>query len=93
LHRAHLVGVYEVGELPEELKGFVRFQAYHLQHVPEKEEKVAMLQIVGTTSYFPIFLNKVRTVEEAEALLQEADAVLDEVSKASLVRIFQEKNK
>ena len=93
MHRAHMVGVYEVGELPEELKGFVRFQAYRLQHVPAKEEKVAMLQIVGTTSYFPIFLNKVSKIEDAEAQLLEADAVLDEVSKASLVRIFQEKNK
>jgi hypothetical protein len=87
------VGVYEVGQLPEELKGFVRFQAYHQQHVPAKEEKVAMLQIVGTTSYFPIFLNKVSTIEDAEAQLREADAVLDDVSKASMVRIFQEKNK
>lgn len=93
MHSAHLVGVYEVGQLPEELKGFVRFQAYHQQHVPAKEEKVAMLQIVGTTSYFPIFLNKVSTIEDAEAQLREADAVLDDVSKASLVRIFQEKNK
>jgi hypothetical protein len=91
LQSAHLVGVYGVGEMPEELNGFVRFQAYHLKYVPKKEERVAMLQIMGTTSYFPIFIDNIMSIEEVERQLLDVDARLDEVSRTSLVRILQEK--
>lgn len=92
MHLAHLVGVYGVGELPEELIGFVRFQAYHLSYVPVKGEKVAMLQIMGTTSYFPIFLKQTRSIEAIEKQLLQAEAQLDEVSRTSLIRVLQENN-
>jgi hypothetical protein len=93
LHSAHLAGVYDVGGMPEELKGFVRFQAYHLKHVPAKEERVAMLQIMGTTSYFPIFIDIITSIDEIERQLLEVEAKLDDVSRTSLVRILQEKDK
>jgi hypothetical protein len=91
LYKAHLIGVYDHGELPEELQGFVRFQAHHEKYAPKKEDKVAVLQIIGTTSYFPIFINKVGSIEEIDRLLREADAVLDDVSRLSMQRVIQEK--
>jgi len=93
LHKAHLIGVYDHGEMPEELTGFVKFQAARQKYAPKKEDKVAVLQIVGTTSYFPIFLNTVSDIKKVERDLAEVDAELDEVSKLSLQRIFQEKHK
>ena len=93
LYKAHLIGVYDHGELPEELNGFVKFQANRLKYVPKKEDKVAVLQIVGTTSYFPIFLNTVTNIKQIESSLVEVDAELDEVSRLSLQRVLQEKHK
>ena len=92
MHKAHLVGVYDHGEMPEELKGFVMFQAHREKYSPKKEDKVAVLQIIGTTSYFPIFINKVSSIEEIDKNLLEADAVLDDISRLSMQRVLQEKN-
>ncbi|OPY31311.1 MAG: hypothetical protein A4E32_01763 [Methanomassiliicoccales archaeon PtaU1.Bin124] len=93
LYKAHLIGVYEHGEMPEELIGFVKFQANRQKYAPQKEDKVAVLQIVGTTSYFPIFLNTVKDMKQIDEGLREVDAELDEVSRLSLQRILQEKHK
>lgn len=92
MYKAHLVGVYDHGGLPDELQGFVMFQAHHEKYAPKKEDKVAVLQIVGTTSYFPIFINNVGSIEEIDSRLREADAVLDDVSRLSMQRVLQEKN-
>ncbi|HSV42431.1 MAG TPA: DUF749 family protein [Methanomassiliicoccales archaeon] len=93
MYKAHLIGVYNHGELPEELTGFVRFAAHRLNHTPIKEEKVAILQIVGTTSYFPIFLKKVDDLEQIDVQLKEVEAVMDDITRLSMGRVLQEKNK
>jgi hypothetical protein len=92
LYKAHLVGVYDHGELPEELQGFVQLQAHRQKYSPKKEDKVAVLQIIGTTSYFPIFINRVETIEQIDEDLKEAEAILDDVSRLSMQRILQEKD-
>ncbi|QLH75226.1 MAG: DUF749 family protein [Methanomassiliicoccales archaeon] len=93
MHKAHLVGVYNHAELPEELQGFVRFQAHREKYDPKNEDKVAVLQIVGTTSYYPIFIDKIESLAPVEKGLKEIDAELDEVSRVSLDRVLQEKHK
>lgn len=93
MHKAHLIGVYDYGEMPEELTGFVKYQANHQRYTPKKEDKVAVLQIVGTTSYFPIFLNIVKEIEQIDRGLAEVDAEMDDVSRLSMQRVLQEKHK
>ncbi|MCE5297125.1 MAG: DUF749 family protein [Euryarchaeota archaeon] len=92
MYKAHLIGVYNHGELPEELQGFVGLQAHRERYEPKKEDKVAVLQIVGTSSFSPIFLNTVEDISQIEKRLREIDAELDDVSRASLQRVLQEKH-
>jgi len=93
LYKAHLIGVYNHGELPEELQGFVNLQAHREKYKPNKEDKVAVLQIAGTTSFYPIFLNKAEDLGPIEKDLRGIEAELDDVSKVSLQRVLQEKHK
>jgi hypothetical protein len=93
LYKAHLIGVYNHCELPEELQGFVKLHAYREKYEPKKEDRVAVLQIVGTTSFSPFFLNRIDDLAPIEKGLKEIDAELDDVSRVSLQRVLQEKHK
>jgi len=90
LQGAHLVGVYTPEELPEELDGFVRFQAAHDGHQMRKGERIAILNVVGTSSYVPVFLEGLKGYEELESRLSQHEVQADQVSKASLQRVLQE---
>jgi hypothetical protein len=90
LYSAQLVGVYNYGEMPEELSGFVYFQAARENRKPRKGDKVAMLVIEGTTSYVVAFLDTLRSVDELERRLEEQEAKMTEVSKVSLERVLRE---
>ena len=90
MQQAHLVGVYTPDDLPEELNGFVRFQASLDGHEMRKGERIAVLNVIGTSSYVPVFLEGLKGYAELESKLSQHEVIADQVSKASLQRVLQE---
>jgi len=90
LHKAHLIGVYTLREMPEELTGFVNFQAKLEKHELRMDERIALLVIVGTSSYVPLFVDTISDLTAAEKKLREQDAEMDNVTKESLTRVMAE---
>jgi hypothetical protein len=90
LHKAHLIGVYTLRDMPEELTGFVNFQAKLEKHELRMDERIALLVIVGTSSYVPLFVETISDLTAAEKKLREQDAEMDNVTKESLTRVMAE---
>jgi len=90
LHKAHLIGVYTLRDMPEELTGFVNFQAKLEKHELRMDERIALLVIVGTSSYVPLFVETISDLTAAEKKLREQEAEMDNVTKESLTRVMAE---
>ncbi|NLX47167.1 MAG: DUF749 family protein [Euryarchaeota archaeon] len=90
MYQAHLVGVYTPEEIPEELEGFVRYQAALDGHQMKAGERIAVLNVTGTSSYVPVFLADLSSYEELESKLSRHEVQADQVSKVSLQRVLQE---
>jgi len=90
LDQAHLVGVYTQEEMPEELEGFIRYQAARDGHQMKAGERIAVLNVTGTSSYVPVFLMDLGSYEELESKLAQHGVQADQVSKVSLQRVLQE---
>jgi len=87
LHLARLVSISKAEEIPEQLRGFVNFQANMEGHEVSEKEKVAMLVIEGTSCYVPVFLDRIKRIEELEQRLVEQQAQMPQD-----VRSLLEKN-
>jgi hypothetical protein len=90
MYKAHLVGVYTVREVPEELLPFMNIQARREKKELKLSEKVAVFQIENTASFVVAFLSTLTSAEEMEKRLEEQDAGLDNVSKKSLERVLKD---
>jgi hypothetical protein len=90
LHKAHLIGVYTLRDMPEELTGFVNFQAKLERHELRMDERIALLVIVGTSSYVPVFVETISDLTAIEKKLRDQDAEMDNVTKESLTRVMAE---
>lgn len=90
MHKAHLIGVYTLRDMPEELTGFVNFQAKLERHELRPDERIALLVIVGTSSYVPVFVERINDLTAAEKKLREQDAEMDNVTRESLERVISE---
>jgi len=90
LHKAHLIGVYTLREMPEELTGFVNFQAKLDRYELRLDERIALLVIVGTSSYVPVFVERITDLSTAEKKLHGQDAEMDNVTRESLERVISE---
>jgi hypothetical protein len=90
LYQAHLVGIYTPEELPDELQGFVNFQAARDDHEIRPGEKIAMLNVIGTSSYVSVFLGDLCCYEDLEVKLLQHGVEADQVSKTSLQRVLKE---
>lgn len=93
MYKAHLVGVYTVREVPEELLPFMNIQARREKKELKLSEKVAVFQIENTASFVVAFLSTLRSAEEMENRLKDQDAVLESVSKRSLDRVLNEQQR
>jgi hypothetical protein len=91
--RAHLIGVYAQGEMPEELAGFVSYHASRRNVALRKGERIAVLQAAGTSSYLPIFVERVSSMAEVEAAVLESGLVMDHVTAESMARVLEETHK
>jgi hypothetical protein len=90
LHVAHLIGVYTLRDMPEELTGFVNFQAKLERRELRLDERIALLVIVGTGSYVPVFVETIGDLTAVEKRLRDQDAEMDEVTRVSLNRVISE---
>jgi hypothetical protein len=90
MYKAHLVGVYTVREVPEELLPFMNIQARREKKELKLSEKVAVFQIENTASFLVAFLSTLASAEEMEKRLEEQDAGLDSISKKSLERVLKD---
>jgi hypothetical protein len=90
LHKAHLIGVYTLRDMPEELTGFVNFQAKLEKHELRLDERIALLVIVGTSSYVPVFVETVGDLIAVEKKLRDQDSEMDHVTRESLTRVISE---
>ncbi len=84
------MGVYTQEELPEELEGFIRYQAARDGHQMKAGERIAVLNVTGTSSYVPVFLADIKGYEELESRLSQHGVQADQVSMVSLRRVLQE---
>lgn len=90
MHKAHLIGVYTLRDMPEELTGFVNFQAKLEKHELRLDERIALLVIVGTSSYVPVFVETVGDLIAVEKKLRDQDSEMDHVTRESLTRVISE---
>ena len=90
MHKAHLIGVYTLRDMPEELTGFVNFQAKLEKHEIRMDERIALLVIVGTSSYVPVYVERIQDLAAAERKLRDQDAEMDNVTRESLLRVISE---
>ena len=73
MFRAQLVGIYAVGEMPEQLLPFLNLQAKREHKQLKMGDKVAVFQIEDTSSFVVAFLSTLRSVEEMDARLEGRD--------------------
>lgn len=90
MYQAHLIGVYSQQEMPEDLQGFVEFQAKMEDRQLGRNERVAMLVITGTSSYVPVFIEALGDLKDLDRRLALQDAEMDEVTRESLTRVIDE---
>ncbi|MEE8403179.1 MAG: DUF749 family protein [Candidatus Hydrothermarchaeaceae archaeon] len=64
---AVLVDIKEVRVLPPEFLPYVEIKANQEERELDGSEKVAILNISGTSSYSSVFLDKGKTIEEIKA--------------------------
>jgi hypothetical protein len=87
MHRANLVTITEVRNLPPDILPFVNFRADVDERELESDELVAVLVIDTTTSYIPVFLKEPRmSLQEVEEMLRNQDAQLTSEAKSALAR-------
>ncbi len=88
MYKAQLVGVYQVREIPDDLRPFLNLQAAREKRELKLSDKAVMLQIVGTSAYIALFLDTIGSVSELEERLRQQSAEMTEVTKATMERLL-----
>jgi hypothetical protein len=86
MHKANLVAITEVRNLPPDILPFVSFRAEVEERQLSQDELVAVLVIDTTTSYVPVFLKDAPSMKALEETLAKQDAQLTSEAKAALSR-------
>lgn len=86
MHKANLVAITEVRNLPPDILPFVSFRADIEERDMSQDELVAVLVIDTTTSYIPVFLRDPPSMSSLEETLAKQDAQLTSEAKAALSR-------
>lgn len=90
---AKLVAVAKYKNLTDKFKPFVHFHS-ELENVEVSDnDRIAVLQIDGTESYFPIFLKTNLTIEQIEEKLQKQETKLNSEARKLLLRHIEEEQK
>lgn len=86
MHKANLVVITEVKNVPPDIRPFVSFRADVEERQLSEDELVAVLVIDTTTSYIPVFLKDPPTMKEIEETLAKQDAQLTSEARNALSR-------
>ena len=86
MHLARLVSISRVEEIPEQFRGFVDFHANLEGHDVSQKEKLAILVIEGTSCYVPVFLERMKGIEELERRLVAQQAEMPEDTRFALAK-------
>lgn len=84
MHKANLVAITEVRNLPPDILPFVSFRADVEERELSQDELVAVLVIDTTTSYVPVFLKDPPSMKALEEMLAKQDAQLTGEARAAL---------
>lgn len=86
MHKANLVVITEVRNVPPDIRPFVFFRADVEERKLDEDELVAVLVIDTTTSYIPVFLKDPPSLKELEEDLARQDAQLTAEARNALSR-------
>lgn len=86
MHKANLVAITEVRNVPPDILPFVSFRADVEGRELSQDELVAVLVIDTTTSYIPVFLRDPPSMRSLEEMLARQDAQLAAEARAALSR-------
>ena len=86
MHKANLVAITEVRNVPPDIRPFVSFRADVEERELSQDELVAVLVFDTTTSYIPVFLKDPPTMAALEETLARQDAMLTSEARAALAR-------
>jgi hypothetical protein len=89
LFKAQLVGVYTVGEMPDELRPFVNLEARRRRRELSLDDRFIALQIEGTLSYLTFFLDTISSISQLESELKEQECELTPVSRISIEKVIE----
>ncbi len=87
---ARFVTVAEYKNLTDRFKPFVNYHSSLENFEVSEHEKIAILQIEGTESYFPIFINKKPTIEQIEEKLAKQETRLNTETKKLLLKYLSD---
>ncbi|MFQ5975008.1 MAG: DUF749 family protein [Candidatus Hydrothermarchaeales archaeon] len=91
---ATLSDIKDIKRVPDDLKGIVNFKADIEKREIRGDERVAILNIVDTYSYFAVFLDKGKSVEDVEKEVEEgAHATLNADTREILKKILDKMKK
>jgi len=74
---ATLNGIFRYKDLPEDMIPYVTFKATIESQDPQPEDKIAILDITGTTTHHVLFLNEYNNIEQIKDELKEEDAKIN----------------
>lgn len=86
---ATLVDVKDITRIPKEFVPLVEFKAKLEKREIKGNEKVAILNIVSTSSYLPIFLDPGKRIEDIEEEVKTSHAILNHETKNILRNILE----
>lgn len=86
MHKANLVAITEVRNVPPDILPFVSFRAEVEGRELSQDELVAVLVIDTTTSYIPVFLRDPPSMEALDEMLSKQDARLTSEARDALSR-------
>ena len=87
---AKVVTIAEYHEITDKLKAFVNFHSDLNEIELNDSDKIIILQIDGTESYFPIFLKTEPTMKQIEEQLDKQETKLNTESKKLLLEYIKE---
>ena len=87
---AKLVTVAKYKNITDKLKPFVHFQSTLEKLELSDDDRIALLQIEGTESYFPVFLETKPTIDDIEAKLAKQETKLNTDARKMLEQYLNE---
>lgn len=85
---ATLDRIDKVKNVEDEMMNYVKFKAAMEKRELNEEDEIAILQIVGTTSYHVLFLDSYNSIDEIKKELRESDAKINATSLNVIKRYF-----